>query len=142
MATSAIAAVSAAVYGVLIGDATLMGLTTGGWHDALPDRPIYPAGYVEVRQIEARGFGTAGPLELEIRTHSLSQRGAIGAKRTATLIDDRVQALLKDAALTVGGFVACDRVFYDETVPLSETEIMGVKVFEFVSNFRVFVEAA
>lgn len=134
---AALSPVAEAVFAVLQ-DATLQALTPGGWHDDLPRAPEFPCGYVDLRERDARGFGTGNLPAIELRTHALS---AYGGLRQAQAIDARVVALLKDQPLTVTGFTMCDRIFYDETMLLADQEILGEKVHEVVSMFRLYVEA-
>ena len=136
MATLALSAVSQAVFGVLQ-DATLQGLTAGGWHDDLPQAPTYPCGWFEVSERDIRGFGTGGLPEVELRLHVLSR---YGGQAEAQAIVSRTLALLKDQLLTIAGYQQAGRVFYDETLRLPPEEINGVKVYELMSRFRIYAE--
>ena len=50
------------------------------------------------------------------------------------------ESVIKDQALTITGFTHCGRVFYDDTTPVLDEELNGVKVREQVANFRLYVE--
>ena len=134
---SALSPVSVAVLGILKQDATLMGLTTGGWHEDVPPAPVWPFGWYEVRERDVRGFGTGGLPEVELRTHVFSQ---VSGLAQAQRINNIVVHLLKDASLTVEGYQQCGLVFSDESIPIADSEINGVKCHELVSFFRIYVE--
>jgi hypothetical protein len=141
MASSALSPLGVAVFGVLQ-DATLLAATPGGWHDSLPENPTYPCGWYELfTSRTARGLGIGEMAEVELRTHVYHQRGvAGGALAEAQEIDRQVRALLEDAALTVTGYRQAGLVFYDNTDTLDQEEVNGVKVYEIVSFYRVYVE--
>jgi hypothetical protein len=134
MATSALSAVSAAVFKLLQDLAA-----AGGVHEDLPQSPTLPIVLYEVQQRDIRGFGTGALLELELRTHVYSR--AVG-RREGQDLDALVIGRLKDQALPVaGGFTQCGLVFYDDTLQVPDEELNGVKVHETLSRFRIYVEA-
>lgn len=138
MTASALTPTLEAVFAALQ-DATLLAVLTGGLFGDVPEDPDYPFGWIEiVHEVDRRGFGTGGLPELQLRTHVFDAQKA-GAS-TAQEGNRQIVALLKDAALTVSGYTQCGRVFYDDTVPLPNQELNGVKVFEIVSNFRIYAE--
>jgi hypothetical protein len=134
----ALSPVSAAVYGVLAGDATLSALVGGRIYDDVRQAPAYPYLWYAVRERERRGFGGGTFPEVDVRLHAFSiYRGA----KEAQDILNRCVTLLKDATLTVPGFQQAGHVVYDETVLLPDEDVNGVKVRELVALFRVWVEA-
>lgn len=138
MSTLALSPVSAAVYGVLSGDATLVALVGGRIYDDVRQAPAYPYLWYEVRERDVRGFGDGALPEVELRLHAFSvYRGA----KEAQDILNRCLTLLKDQSLTVSGFTQAGRVVYDETVALPDEDVNGVKVRELVALYRVWVEA-
>ena len=138
MSTLALSPVSAAVYGVLSGDATLSALVGGRIYDDVRQAATYPYLWYEVRERDVRGFGDGALPEVEVRLHAFSSYR--GAKETQDILN-RCLTLLKDQPLTVSGFTQAGRVVYDETVTLPDEDINGVKVRELVALFRVWVEA-
>jgi hypothetical protein len=139
MAGSALQPVSEAVFAQLQ-DATLLALTSGGWHGDLPRAPTYPCGYFELQEREMRGLGTGGLPEIELRTYVLD---AAETSATAQQINQRVVMLLKDQALrSMPGYRQAGLVFYDESIPMGDVEVLGQKVKEIVSLFRIYVEEA
>lgn len=139
MSTLALSPVSAAVYGVLSGDATLSALVGGRVYDDVRQAAAFPFLWYEVREREARGFGGGGLPEVELRVHVFSSYR--GPKEAQDILD-RVLVLLKDQPLTVSGFDHCGRVvFYEESVLLPDEEVNGVKCRELVGLFRLWVEA-
>jgi hypothetical protein len=136
MAYLALDAVSAAVYTAL-NVAALTALVPGGISDALPQAPSFPCLWYEVSERDVRGFGTGGLPEITLRVHAFSTyEGLLEAQR----VNQKVIELLRDQALTVAGYTQCGRVFYDETVPLPDEVLNGVRVKELVSSFRIYVE--
>lgn len=136
MAYLALSPVSAAVYAVL-NVAAVTNLATGGVVDDIPQKPSFPLVFIEVLERDIRGFGGGGFPEVELRVHVYTQ--AEGMK-DGQAITQQVIALLRDATLTVSGYTQAGKVFYDETVPLPNEQIHGVKVQELVSTFRIYVE--
>lgn len=142
MAASALSPVSAAVFGVLSADATLMAATVGGWHDTAfqPNQTTFPAALFTAQERDVRGFGTGGLPEVTLRTHVFTKATDRVGMRTAQEINRQAIALLKDAALTIAGYAQAGLVFFDETVGPFTTDINGVLCFELVSNFRIYAE--
>lgn len=134
MATSLLSPASAAVYGVL-NVSSLLALAPGGVYDDVPQVPTYPHVFFEVRERDVRGLGTGALPEIELRVSAVS---AYEGLREAQLIIAKVIELLRDQALTMAGYEQAGRVFYDETVKLSDEERNGVKVHELVAKFRIY----
>lgn len=129
--------VSVAVF-TLLNVAALTALAPGGVTDDPAQGTAFPFVWYEVREArDLRGFGTGGLPEIELRVHSFTTYEGM---REAQLVNQKVIELLRDQALTVSGYDMCGHVFYDETVPLAEEELNGVKVHELVSMFRIYVE--
>lgn len=130
--------VSEAIYAVLRSDALLAAAVPGGIFGDVPPDPTFPFLWYELpMEVDRRGFGTGGLPELELRVHVVSlYQGRIEAQIATRL----AVSLLKDVALSVTGYTFCGRVFYDETVTLPEVDLGGVKTYEVVSFFRLFVE--
>lgn len=86
---------------------------------------------------DARGLGTGGLPEVEIRTHVFSEYDGL---KEAQSIAQKCIELLKDQALTVTGYTQAGLVFYDRTeLPIDEI-IEGRKCQEIVSFFRTYVQ--
>lgn len=138
MAVLSLGPVSAAVYGVLSGDSTLSTAVGGRIYDDVRQGATFPYVWYEAREREARGFGTGTLPEVEVRVHVFSAYR--GAKEAQDILD-RVIVLLRDTSLTVAGFDHCGKVIYEETVPVTDEDVNGVKVRELVGLFRLWVEA-
>ncbi len=136
MASLALGPVAVAVYAAL-NVAGLTALATGGIYDDVPQAPSYPFVWFELFEQEARGFGTGGLPEVTVRVHAFSTYA--GTKEAQSITKKAIE-LLKDQTLTVVGYTFCGRVFYDETTPVLDEELNGVKVREQVANFRLYVE--
>ena len=137
MAYLALSPLAAALYGKLnvAGMTALVGTRI---YDDIPRSPTYPLVWVEVREArDLRGFGTGGMPETIIRVHALTQYQ--GEKQGQTIIAKAIE-LLRDQTLTVSGYEQAGQVFYDETVPLRDQEIEGVKVQEIVALFRTYLK--
>jgi hypothetical protein len=130
--------VSEAIFGVL-NDATLQALVGGRVFDDLPPDVVRPCVLFEIfNEATIRGFGTTGPRELEVRTHTFSDLGSLSE---AKAIDAQIVALLDTAVLTITGFAMCGTVWTHETLSLGASELSGVKVHEIVSVHTLTVEA-
>jgi len=106
----------------------------------VPRAVVYPFLWFEVQEPQdVRGFGTGGMPEVRIRVHAFSTYA--GEKECHQIISKAIE-LLRDQALTVSGYEQAGRVFYDETVPLRDQEIEGVKVQEVVAIFRTYLKEA
>jgi acetaldehyde dehydrogenase (acetylating) len=90
-----------------------------------------------VDKVEARGMGTTELPEVTIRVSTFSQSDT-GAEAQAIVA--KVEDLLKDATLTISGYRMAGKVVWRESVPLGATEINGVKVNEWVSQFTAWIE--
>ena len=138
MADLALSPVAVALYGVLnVGSLTT--LATGGVYDDIPQSVTFPFVLVEVQERDVRGFGLGGLPECTVRLRVYSTYQ--GWKEAQSILSQAI-TLLKDVALTVNGYRMCGHVFYDESVPIPDSEINGVKCKELVANFRVYVEEA
>lgn len=103
-----------------------------------PQGLALPYVWFEVREREQRGFGTGGLPEVELRTHVFS---AASGPYEAHRIVKKVIQLLKDQSLgDVSGYTQAGHIFYDETVPLRDELVGGLRVHEHVSLFRIYVE--
>lgn len=127
--------VAAGVYTVL-NVAAVTDLAVGGVHDDVPQDPTFPFVWYEVQEEEARGFGTGGLPEVDLRVHAFSQYA--GMKEAQDIIRECVE-LLRDGSVTVAGYSHW-ATFYDRTIPLANEVLNGVKVKELVAQFRMFVE--
>lgn len=130
--------VSVAVYGKL----NVAGLTalvsTGGISDDVTQARNFPYVWYELFEArDVRGFGTGGLPEVQLRVHAYG-KDLVGLQA----IVQKCIELLKDQALTVTGYSHCGHVFYDETSPPLDELINGVKVWEIVALFRIYVEEA
>ena len=133
----ALSPVSAAIYTAL-NVAGVTALAPGGVHGDVPQPAVFPFVWFEVQERDVRGFGTGSLPEVALRVHAFSTYE--GPYEAQTIIA-KVIELLKDQALTVAGYAQCGLVFYDETVALPDEAINGVKCYELVALFRIYVEA-
>ena len=137
MAYLALSPVSVGIYTAL-NVAALTTLAPGGIVDDVAQGTSFPFVWYEVRESrDVRGFGTGGLPEIELRVHTFSQYEGM---KEAQAINQKVIELLRDQAITVTGYDQAGLCFYDETVPLPDEELNGVKVKELVSFFRIYVE--
>ena len=138
MAALALSPVSVAVYTVL-NVAALTTVAPGGVFDDVPQTPTFPFVWYEVQERERRGFGAGSLPEVELRVHAYST--FTGASEAQSIMQQVIE-LLKDTSLTVSGYAHAGQVFYDETVPLADELLNGVRVRELVASFRIYVEEA
>ncbi len=139
MAYLSLSPLSAALYTVLH-VAGMTALVGSRIYDDVPRNPVYPFVWFEVGEPrDARGFGRGGMPEVAIRVHAFTQYQ--GEKQGQTIIAKAIE-LLRDVSLTVTGYEQAGQVFYDETVPLRDQEIEGVKVQEIVAVFRTYLKEA
>lgn len=137
MAYLSLSPVAAAVF-AKVNVAAVTVLATGGVHDDVPQAPTFPFVWLEVEELrDVRGFGTGGLPEVRLRAHVFSQYEGM---REAQQIMEQVITVLRDASLTVSGYTQAGLVFYDETIPLADEQLHGVKVHELISSFRIYVE--
>lgn len=141
MAYSAAAPVSEALFG-LLQDATLLATLTGGWFNDVPQDPTYPFGWLEVGEpADLRGFGTGELPRVEFRTHVFARRGGSLAVIAEMQEANRLtRSVIQDQQPTVTGYNVCGHIFWRETSAPLEEELNGVKVWEIVSTFDVYVE--
>lgn len=144
MSALALDPVSAALY-TRLNVSAVTSLATGGVSDDPAQGVTFPFVWFEVREEEARGFGTSGLPLVHIRVHVFSRYGdstTVGAPQQAQLVMQQVITRLKDHALSVSGYATCGHMFYDETVTLSDEVLNGITVCELVATFRLFLEEA
>lgn len=134
MAYLALSPVSAAVYGKL-NVAGLTALVGSRIYDDVPRAPTYPFVWFEVKERDLQGFGSAAIPEVELRVHAFSTYQGM---KEAQSIAQKCVELLRNQDLTITGYEQAGKVFYDETIPLQDQAIEGVKVQEIVSVFRIY----
>lgn len=116
----------------------LTALVSSRIYDDVPQNPTFPFVWYEADEArDVRGMGTGGLPEVELRVHVFSTYQGTAEGQA---IAKKVIELLKDQALTVSGYAQAGRVFYDSTQVFADQIIQGVKVREFVVQFRVYVE--
>lgn len=143
MAFCSLANVAEAVYGVLISDGPLAALAPGGVFGDVPQSPTFPFVWFEVAEDhQVGGLGTKpgrGMLpEIDLRVHVF--QGDYGTMRDAEAVMARAIELLADPPV-VSGYGSW-AIFHDATIPLPSEELNGVKVYELVARFRLYVEEA
>lgn len=134
-----LSAVATAVYGAL-NVAALTSLAPGGVHDDVPQDASFPFVLVEVsEEAQHGGFGTRsgqGALpEVRIRAHVYS---TYEGRRQQQVIVDKVIELLQTPP-AVSGYSAWE-IFHDQTIPMEDDLVAGVKVKELMATFRLYVE--
>jgi len=135
--------VAEALYAVFQ-DATLLALLAGGAHSDLPQDPTYPCLWFELRENgQYGGFGTKPGddtlPELELRVHVFSPyQGGREAQRAMT----RAIQLIADPPTDTSERYYLWAIFHDQTIPIPDAEMNGVKVHELVSIHRLYVEEA
>lgn len=140
MAFTPLSPVAEAVYGVLQ-DPALGTLAPGGVWGDVPQNPTFPFVWFEVSEDQQHGgFGTKpgrGALpEIDLRLHVF--QGNYGTMRDAEAAMARAIELLADPPAVTG--YSSWAIFHDQTIPLPDAELNGVKVLELVARFRLFVE--
>lgn len=134
MAYLALSPVSAAVYAKL-NVAGMNALVGTRIYDDVPRAATFPFVWFEVRERDVRGFGTGAIPEVELWVHAFSTYN--GMKEAQSICQKAVE-LLRDQALTITGYTQAGLVFYDDTTPLQDQAIEGVKVQELVAKFRIY----
>jgi hypothetical protein len=137
---SALSPVSAGVYTVLnVGALTT--LAPGGVGDDVAQGTGFPFVLFEVHEKALGGFGTKPGLgtlpEIDLRVHVFS---TFQGWSEAQAVMGKVIELLRDPPAVTG--YASWAIFHDDTIPLADQEIAGVKVKELVAIFRLYVELA
>jgi hypothetical protein len=137
---SALAPVSAAVFAAL-NVAALTAIAPGGVTDDVPQGAAFPVVLYEVSERPHGGFGTkpgvVGQLpEVELTVHVYSQYG--GMVEAQTVMAKVIELLASPPAVT--GYASW-AIFHDETIPVGDELLAGVKVKELVAKFRLYVEA-
>lgn len=137
MAYTADSPVSEAIF-ALLQDETLQSTVGGRLYGDIPEDTPRPCVLYEVQaEVDARGLGMGGLPELTLRTHVYSDAGSLAEAQD---INRQLVALLKDAAVTVDGYVQCGLICYEGTLAFPDEELNGVKVHELVSTFTLWVE--
>lgn len=131
--------VSAAIYTLLNVSGLTSLVSTNGISDDIGQTVEFPFVCYEVSERDNRGFGSGELPEVQLRVHVYST--AEGQIEGQTITQKVIQ-LLKDQALTVTGYNHCGLIFYDETIYVGDELINGVKVKEWVAQFRVYLEKA
>lgn len=139
MAFLALLPVSVAVFTTLNVSALQALVSTRIW-DGVPQAPVFPFVFYEVREREERGMGSGyGLPEVELMVHAVSSYEGL---QQAQAIMQQCIELLRDQTLTVSAYAPCGRVFYDETLLLPEADLNGVPVRELVARFRLYLQEA
>lgn len=140
MSTLTLSAVSVAVYTAL-NQASLTALASGPYDTEAPQAAAFPYVWFAIDESNDRGFGTGTLNRHFLRVHAASVGSAsMGPAKELQGILDAAAALLKDATLTISGFRAAGKVFYDSTTDPVAAEIGGRACFEAVSTFYFWVE--
>lgn len=135
--TLALDPVTAALYTVL-NVVAVTNLAPGGVSDDPAQGTAFPFVWLELNERQVGGLGVTYLPEIELRVHIFSN----STLQVAHQVGSAVLTLLKDAAaLTVTGFTQAGRVVYEDTMPLTDQLLNGVKVHELVLRFRIWVEA-
>ncbi len=134
---SALDPVSAAIYSTLNVSA-LTTLAPGGVGDDIAQLTSRPSLLYEVQERNLGGLGqkpgTGRTMEIDIRLHVFSEaQGFIEAQQIMAV----AIGLLRDAPAVTG--YGSWAIFHDDTIPLADEEIAGVKVKELVSIWRLYV---
>jgi hypothetical protein len=132
----ALGPVSVGVYSAL-NVAGLTALVGTRIYDDLPQNPTYPCVWFEVTERDARGLGTGGLPEIDLRVHAFSTYE--GQKEAQQILQKCVE-LLKDQTLTVAGYTFCGHIVYRDTQSVGYLDVNGVKVRELVGYFTCWVE--
>lgn len=134
---------SEAIFGVLQ-DATLLALLPGGVQTDIPENPSFPLLWVELIESAQRGgFGTKPGThtlpEIEIRLHLYSQFE--GMSEAHGILSQAIAVLSATNALVVTGYRVCStEPFHDSTMPFRDELLNNIKVHEFVSSHRIYLE--
>lgn len=131
---------SAAVYAALNVGA-LTALAPGGVWDEIPQGTVFPCVLIELQEVQQLGgFGTApghqAVVELELRIHVFSQYA--GMKQAQTVMA-KVMELLAPGSLNPTGYKS-HGPFHQDTVPLPDEVVAGVRVNELVARYRLYAE--
>jgi len=136
---SALTPVSDAVYARLQASPDLVAAAVGGIWDDVPQNPVFPFVNYEVQSREQRGLGVGSLPEIELRTSVWSEFGGV---RGAQEINRLIIAALRDQPIPIDPtlYVTCGWTVHDDSIPLPDTELNGIKVHTLVSIFRIYVE--
>lgn len=142
MSTLTVAPLSDAVFAAL-NQNSLTNLT-GGTAPSDTDVPQgrnLPYCWFVVNEENARGFGTGTLNRHGLTVHAAAVGSStMGPAKQLQGILDAATALLKDATLTITGFRAAGKVFYDSTSEPVVSEIGGKPCWEAAANFYLYVE--
>ncbi len=130
--------VSAAVYSTLNVSA-LTDLATGGVGDDIEQLNGYPAVLYEVQERNLGGLGSKPGtgkrvLEVDLRCHVFSTYSGF---YEAQLVMNKIVELLANPPSVTG--YSSPLIFHDDTVPLGDEIVAGVKVRELVGIWRLYV---
>lgn len=135
---SALSPVSVGIFTAL-NVAGLTALAPGGVCDDVDQSTAYPFVLYSVQETRQGGFGTKPGLgtlpEIALRISVFSKFEGFSE---AQAVMGKVIELLRDPP-PVSGYSSW-AIFHDETIPLADQAVGGVKVKELVANFRWFVE--
>jgi hypothetical protein len=143
----ALTPVGDAVYSVLVSDATLAALATGGVYSDIPPDPSYPLLWIELLQpANYGGLGTRPGQDsmpgITLRLHVFQSN--YGTMRDAQIVMARAIELLFTTPLAVTGYTVCggQPLSEIELIPLPLEELNGVKVQELIATLDLIVEEA
>lgn len=138
---------SEAIYGVLQ-DSTLLALLSsdpaGGVQTDIPENPVFPLLWFEL--LETRQFGGFGTKpgtkslpEIEIRLHLYSTFA--GQAEAHAILSQAITVISASNALVVSGYKVCStEPFHDSTLGFRDELLNNIKVHEFVSSHRLYLE--
>jgi hypothetical protein len=138
---------SEAIYGVLQSTALLALLSSdpaGGVQTDIPENPVFPFLWVELIETRQRGgFGTKPGTktlpEIEVRLHVYSQFA--GDAEAHGILSQAIADLSVTDALVVTGYRMCTtEPFHDSTITSRDELLNNIKVHEYISSHRIYVE--
>lgn len=137
-------AVSAAVYSALTASAGVLAAAPGGVSDDVPQNPTFPFLLYETRERYTGALGTkpgsGAQYEIDLVLHAYAQAAASGGmKLCEALISEAILALADP--ILVSGFSDWAHL-HDETIPVGDELVAGIKVKEVVAKMRLEVELA
>lgn len=141
---SALDAVSVAVRSALIASADVTAAAPGGVSDDVPQNPTFPFLLYEVSERFDGSIGTkpgsGAQYEIALTLHAYAQAAASGGMKLCELLISAAILALKDP-ISVIGFSNWAH-FHDETIPVGDELVAGIKVKEVVGKMRLEVELA
>lgn len=112
-------------------------------YDVLPQGVTYPCVLQSAREHNRdRGFGTGGFPRVDIAISAFTRFDTREGMKQAQQIAAKVVELLRDQSLSVSGYTQAGLLFYDDTVPMDDDVINGVRVHEVQARFYTWVEEA